>query len=88
MNLPFELKKFILSFVQKDKLESIYHEFLDIMKNREPIIHDDIFIHWTELKKNKIDIYIFKKMFTKYKPKNYSLGSKCCNGNGIRLLKE
>jgi hypothetical protein len=90
MNLPTDIKELIASFVIAENSQEEYQEFLEIINHRckaTPLLQcDDFFIHWTEFKKNDMNLKKFLNMFSNIHQNKYILGNECCEGQGIRII--
>lgn len=90
MNLPTDIKELITSFVIAENYQEEYQEFLEIINHRCKatciLKCDDFFIHWTEFKKNDMNLKKFIFMFSNHCQNKYILGNECCDGQGIRII--
>jgi hypothetical protein len=88
MSLPNDLWIYVKSYLleEKDRLSTIHHEFLEIMKtrNHELITHPDFFIHWTEFHPT-ITWTLFQSMYQRFSCPGIKLGNTCCEEGGVRL---
>jgi hypothetical protein len=84
MNLPTDIKELIKSFVIAENCQEEYQEFLEIINDRCKC--DDFYIHWTEFKKNDMNLKKFLFMFSSIHQNKFILGNECCEGQGIRLI--